>query len=197
MHVKCSVSLINILTKLIFPISSYHQPKIKSKSFSTWMHHTGSVHMKCLFILSFILIISWWKIIREKEERANRKAGGEVGVIILLPVYLGRGGAYKRGELNRGFTVSSDLSRELFRIQSELKTDQITPKQVGDLRALLTARKSKGKVILTMTINAKSQWQCSGRRSRKRMLHQRQMRKSVITIVRRFIQVTRCLLHGR
>ena len=81
-----------------------------------------------------------------------------MGVIILLPVYLGRGGAYKRGELNRGFTVSSDLSRELFRIQSELKTDQITPKQVGDLRVLQTARKSKkSKVILTMTINAKSQ----------------------------------------
>ena len=37
------------------------------------------------------------------------------------------------------------------------KTDQITAKQVGDLRALLTARKSKGNVILTMTINAKSQ----------------------------------------
>ena len=79
-------------------------------------------------------------------------------VIISLPVYLGRGGAYKRGKLNRGFTVSSNLSRELFRIQSELKTDQITPKQVGDLRALRTARKRKeNQVILTMTINAKSQ----------------------------------------
>ena len=90
MHVKGSVSLINILTKLIFPVSSsYHQSKIKSKSelCSTWIHHTGSVHMKWLFILSFILIISLWRIIREKEERANRKAGGEVGVIILLPVY--------------------------------------------------------------------------------------------------------------
>ena len=49
------------------------------------------------------------------------------------------------------------LSRELFRIQSELEAGQIIPKQVGDLRALLTARKSKEKVILTMTINAKSQ----------------------------------------
>ena len=79
-------------------------------------------------------------------------------VIISLPVYLGRGGAYKRGKLNRGFTVSSHLSRELFRIQNELKTDQITPKQVGDLRVLQTERKSKkSKVILTMTINAKSQ----------------------------------------
>ena len=29
------------------------------------------------------------------------------------------------------------------------------------------------------------------------MLHQRQMRKSVITIVRHFIQLTRCPLHGR
>ena len=55
-------------------------------------------------------------------------------------------------------TISANLSRELFRIQSELKTDQITPKQVGDLRVLQTARKSKeNKVILTMTINAKSQ----------------------------------------
>ena len=54
--------------------------------------------------------------------------------------------------------VSANLSRELFRIQSELKTHQITPKQVGDLRVLKTARKSKEKkVILTMTINAKSQ----------------------------------------
>ena len=78
-----------------------------------------------------------------------------MGVIILLPVYLWGGGG---GGLNRGFTVSSNLSRELFRIQSELKTDQITPKQVGDLRVLQTARKSKeNKVILTMTINAKSQ----------------------------------------
>ena len=79
-------------------------------------------------------------------------------VIISLPVYLGRGGAYKRGELNRGFTVSANLSRELFRIQRELKTGQITPKQVRDLRALQTARMSnENKVILTMTINAKSQ----------------------------------------
>ena len=79
-------------------------------------------------------------------------------VIISLPVYLGRGGAYKRGKLNREFTVSSNLSRELFRIQNELKTDQITPKQVGDLRALRTARKrEENQVILTMTINAKSQ----------------------------------------
>ena len=155
--------------------------------------------MKWLFILSFILIIWLWRIIREKEERANRKAGGEVGVIILLPLYLGGGGgAYKRGELNRGFTVSANLWRELLRVQRELKTHQITPKQVGDLRVLQTARKSKeNKVILTMTINAKSQWQCFGRRSRKRMLHQRRMRKSVITIVRHFIQLTRCPLHGR
>ena len=49
------------------------------------------------------------------------------------------------------------LSHELFRIQSELEAGQIIPKQVRDLRALLTARKSKEKVILTMTINAKSQ----------------------------------------
>ena len=156
--------------------------------------------MKWLFILSFILIISLWRIIREEEERANRKAGGEVGELFcsLYTMYLRGVGAYKRGELNRGFTVSSNLSRELCRIHSELKTDQITPKQVGDLRVLQTARKSKeNKVILTMTINAKSQWQCFGRRSRKRMLHQRQMRKSVITIVRRFIQLTRCPLHGR
>ena len=47
------------------------------------------------------------------------------------------------------------LSHELFRIQSELEAGQIIPKQVRDLRALLTARKSKEKVILT--INAKSQ----------------------------------------
>ena len=83
-----------------------------------------------------------------------------MGFIILLPVYLGGGGggSYKRGELNRGFTVSANLSRELFRIQSELKTHQITPKQVGDLRILQTARNSKkNKVILTLTINAKSQ----------------------------------------
>ena len=74
-----------------------------------------------------------------------------MGFIILLPVYL-------RGALNRGFTVSANLSRELFRIQSQLKTHQITSKQVGDLRVLQTARKSKkNKVILTMTINAKSQ----------------------------------------
>ena len=54
--------------------------------------------------------------------------------------------------------MSVNLSRELFRIQSELKTDQITLKQVGDLRVLLTARKRKeNKAILTMTINAKSQ----------------------------------------
>ena len=100
------------------------------------------------------------RIIREKEERANRKTGGEVGFIILLPVHLGGrgGGSYKRGELNRGFMVSANLSRELFRIQSELKTHQITPKQVGDLRILQTARNSKkNKVILTLTINAKSQ----------------------------------------
>ena len=154
--------------------------------------------MKWLFILSLILTISLWRIIREKEERANRKAGGEVDLIISLPVYLGRGGAYKRGKLNRGFTVSSNLSRELFRIQNELKTDQITLKQVGDLRVLQTAKKSKGnKVNLTMTINAKSQWQCFGRPYRKRMLRQRQTRKIVITIVRHFIQLTRCPLRGR
>ena len=76
-----------------------------------------------------------------------------MGVIILLPVYLG-GRGYKRGELIRGFTVYSNLSRELFRIQSELKAS----KQEGDLRALLTARKGKeNKGILTMLINAKSQ----------------------------------------
>ena len=49
------------------------------------------------------------------------------------------------------------LSRELFRIRSELKTDRITSKQVGDHQAFLTTRKSKEKMILTMTINAKSQ----------------------------------------
>ena len=89
----------------------------------------------------------------------NKREGRREEIIILLPVYLGeRGGSYKRGELNRGFMVSANLSRELFRIQSELKTHKITPKQVGDLRILQTARNSKkNKVILTLTINAKSQ----------------------------------------
>ena len=88
------------------------------------------------------------------------RRGGEVEGLFcsLYTMYLRGSGAYKRGELNLGFTVSSNLSRELCRIQSELKTDQITPKQVGDRRVLQTARKSKkSKVILTMTINAKSQ----------------------------------------
>ena len=40
MHVKGSVSLINILTKLIFPISSYNQPKIKSKSELSALEYT-------------------------------------------------------------------------------------------------------------------------------------------------------------
>ena len=162
-------------------------------TFNTWIRHTGSVHMKFLYSVSHLLILIW-RIIREKKERPNRKGRGG-GYLFCSPVYWG---AYKRGELNRGFTVSANLSRELFRIQRELKTGQITPKQVRDLRALQTARMSnENKVILTMTINAKSQWQCFGRRSRKRMLHQRQMRKSVITIVRRFIQLTQCPLHGR
>ena len=105
----------------------------------------------------------------------------------------------KEQDLSRVFLPCLQvLSRELSRIQNQLKKDRITPKQVGDLQALPTARKSKeNKVILTMTINAKSQWQCFGRRSRKRMLHPRQMTKSVITIVRRFIQLTRCPLRGR
>ena len=149
--------------------------------------------MKWLFILSFILVISLWRIIREKEEGANRKAGERWGQLF-CSLYTWE--AYKtRGTQSR---IYGELSRELCRIHNELKTDQITSKQVGDLQALPTARKSKeNKVILTMTINAKSQWQCFGRRSRKRMLHQKQMRKSVITTVRHFIQLTRCPLHGR
>ena len=137
------------------------------------------------------LLILIWRIIREKKERRNRKGRGDI--------FCSPGGFIRQGSLIEDFnTIPANLSRELFRIQSELKTDQITLKQVGDLRVLLTARKRKeNKVILTMTINAKSQWQCFGRRSRKRMLHQRQMRKSVITIVRRFIQLTQCPLHGR
>ena len=72
----------------------------------------------------------------------------------MFPCILG-GGLIREGSLIKDFnTVSANLSRELFRLQSELKT----LKQVGDLRALLTARKTKeNKVILTMTINAKSQ----------------------------------------
>ena len=96
MHVKGSVSLINILTKLIFPVSSsYHQSKIKSKSelCSTWIHHTGSVHMKWLFILLFILIISLWRIIREKEEKEligkRRRGGGRGGGNYFAPCILG------------------------------------------------------------------------------------------------------------
>ena len=65
----------------------------------------------------------------------------------------------KEQDLSRVFLPCLQvLSRELSRIQNQLKKDRITPKQVGDLQALPTARKSKeNKVILTMTINAKSQ----------------------------------------
>ena len=91
MHVRGSVSLINILTKLLFPTASYHQPKTQEQ--------IGT--RKWLFILSFILITSLGRIIREKEERANRKTGGEVGFIILLPVYLGG----RRGLTREGSSI--------------------------------------------------------------------------------------------